>query len=152
MSTSGNSCQLLWAQAVTPVSLIGETFQVTVMSRGFCRYGEENGWPRPRYTGDRYEQCKYIVKTQGCHRQVAVSTGDRCGEVTARAGSTVIEPALVETIAASYMLPYIGLNWLNRAVPFQRVRVLGKKMQQRVVEPAFVETKSSIILCYLLSV
>ena len=38
---------------------------------------------------DRYEQVNYIGKTQGCHGPVAVSTGDRYGEVTAKAGSTV---------------------------------------------------------------
>ena len=39
---------------------------------------------------DRYEQVNYIGKTQGCHGPVAVSTGDRYGEVTAKAGSTVL--------------------------------------------------------------
>ena len=38
---------------------------------------------------DRYGEVNYIGKTQGCHGPVAVSTGDRYGEVTAKAGSTV---------------------------------------------------------------
>ena len=38
---------------------------------------------------DRYGQVDYIVKNQGCHGVVAVSTGDRYGQVTAKAGSTV---------------------------------------------------------------
>ena len=39
---------------------------------------------------DRYGEVNYIGKTQGCHGPVAVSTGDRYGEVTAKAGSTVL--------------------------------------------------------------
>ena len=43
---------------------------------------------------DRYEQVNYIGKTQGCHGPVAVSTGDRYGEVTAKAGSTVLRNSI----------------------------------------------------------